>query len=470
MNWGEVDYTDPMIQMGVIKQFEDVVATPNVAQVDTELLWIADFLVWTTTQCGDNFVRDDPLILECGMNQVYTVDNSTCSGTWVPNSLGLREKTFADLDTCVPYDGGICRPTDQMHPLDLATLDTADSDSWCPVFEDWDTDKIGFCVGKWRELSGGRGSLVLKNETGTPSTECSGEYLKDELVDGAIPFAAGPSMFAFDLFSHDLTIDMIEETRAICDEHTEIHCWMSGIPFDYWSQYVGIFNTFWEIGMIAVATGFGVAFLFLFAKLSMDGIYSKSKVFCGSFMGALLISITTMLSLISVSGLSTLFDVSLTGFSLMSFVLSVGFAVEYAVHIVARWLMADNSIKTSLERVEYTMEFLFLPTFMSFVSSTIGVACLAFTEFEFNEVFFFRPLMITMLVTYFFGCWWLPVCLTLLDFDSVRFGGVGSESQPEDATAAAAEPVTEGEKKLSVPEGKALSPDSASEEIASSDD
>jgi hypothetical protein len=106
----------------------------------------------------------------------------------------------------------------------------------------------------------------------------------------------------------------------------------------------------------------------------------------------------------------------------MSFVLSVGFAVEYSVHIVARWLLANASFKTSLERVEHAMEFLFLPTFMSFVSSTIGVACLAFTDFEFNEIFFFRPLIIVMFVTYFFGCWWLPVFLVILDFDTVKFG------------------------------------------------
>ena len=103
----------------------------------------------------------------------------------------------------------------------------------------------------------------------------------------------------------------------------------------------------------------------------------------------------------------------------MSFVLSVAFAVEYSVHIVARWLRAPMSVH---DRVEYTMSFLFLPNFMSFVSYTIGVACLAFTEFEFNEVFFFRPLIIVMFTTYFFGCWWLPVLLTLLDFDAVKMG------------------------------------------------
>lgn len=218
-------------------------------------------------------------------------------------------------------------------------------------------------------------------------------------------------------------------------------CFVPGIPYDYWSQYIKIFGTFWEIGAISVGTGFGISFLFLVGRLLSERRHALGKVLVGSFLGSILIAVTTILSLVCVSGLSALFDVSFTGFSVMSFVLSVGFAVEYSVHIVARWLLADTSFKTSLERVEHAMEFLFLPTFMSFVSSTIGVACLAFTEFEFNEVFFFRPLIIVMLVTYFFGCWWLPVLLVLLDFDTVKFGHGGERSErvePRDEASLAA--------------------------------
>ena len=200
---------------------------------------------------------------------------------------------------------------------------------------------------------------------------------------------------------------------------------ISGIPYDYWTQYIDIYNTFWEIGGTAVASGFVISWLFLLFKFlisEQESHHSMDKVVVGSLVGALLISVTTILSLVTVSGLSALFDVSFTGFSTMSFVLSVGFAVEYSVHVVARWLRAPQHLTMTMDRVEYTMSFLTLPTFMAFVSSTIGVACLAFTAFEFNKVFFFRPLIIVMFVTYFYGCWWLPVCLSLLDFDHVQLG------------------------------------------------
>ena len=40
INWGEINYTDPDVQLKMIKQFEDVVATEHVAEIDTKLLWV----------------------------------------------------------------------------------------------------------------------------------------------------------------------------------------------------------------------------------------------------------------------------------------------------------------------------------------------------------------------------------------------------------------------------------------------
>lgn len=157
-------------------------------------------------------------------------------------------------------------------------------------------------------------------------------------------------------------------------------------------KYDGIFEVLVELSSYSLAVGFGIAWVFLFGTLYHDNYHSFGRILLGSLVGALLIALTLIMSLTTVVGLSVLAGVALTGFSNMSFVLSVGFAVEYSVHVVMRWLRADLCFSSALERVRHTMSFLMLPTFMSFVSSTIGVACLAFTEFEFNQVFFFRPL------------------------------------------------------------------------------
>lgn len=420
--------------MGMIKQFEGVVAHPNVAEIDTKQLWLADLNVWTTRQCDNNVASGKGF---CGHDQVFAVDNSTCAGTWKANELGLRLKNFDDgRGQCMPYEGGICRPTTQMHPADLQELGIDPTNitteeaslSWCPVFEDWSEDKMAFCIKQWRNLAGGGGGLLLEDEHGT-ETQCAGEFYNDEEVSVPLLYSSGPTMFAFNLLSHEITTEVIEETRAVCDFDDNLHCWLSGIPYstslhlvdvpfvsvleevlfldfvvhfsvhspwwlilfllsfesDYWSQYIGIFGLLGEIAGSSVAVGFCVAAFFLFVKLGTEGRHETSKIIAGGLAGSALITICTLLTLVSVVGLSLLAGVNLTGFSIISFVLSVGFSVEYAVHIVSRWLHAPMSIEGAGERVHYAMEFLMLPTFMSFVSSTVGVACLAFTEFEFTQ-------------------------------------------------------------------------------------
>ena len=433
MNWGAESYGEPDTQMGMMAQFEGVVGSKYIAESDTESLWIADFNVWTTRQCYSNFDRDDPLVMECGRDQVYPVDNTTCSGFWTHNKLGLREKNFGDGITCVPNDGGVCRPTSQMHRDDLIdlginpTAPTNTTASWCPVFSGWSDDKLAFCLRRWSNFTGGGGDFILEPDSKSENPTCAGEFRSDGVITTPIAFSAGPTLFAFDLNTHEDTIDMIEETRGYCDDNENIRCWLVGIPFDYWEQYLWVEEVLVQLSGASIGLGFAVAWIFLFSKLMYEGNHGFAQNLGGSFVGALLIAIVTIFSLIPVIGLSVLVDVNLTAFSDMSFVLSVGFAVEYAVHVVHRFLEAPTSIDNALDRVDYAMSFLTLPTFMSFFSSLIGVVCLAFTEFEFNEVFFFRPLIIVMFVTYFMGCWFLPVLLTLLDFEALRLGAPASD-------------------------------------------
>ena len=233
MHWGALDYSDADTQMKMIKQFEGVVGHPNVAEIDTKQLWMADLVVWTSRQCDDNVAKGNGY---CGRDQVFAGDNSTCTGTWKTNKFGLRVKNFDDgKGTCQPYEGGICRPTTQMHPYDLADLgidpknisEVDASVSWCPVFEGWSDDKLAFCVKQWRFLAGGGGGLLLEDDHGT-ETQCAGEYYNNEEVSVPIVYSSGPTMFAMNLLSHEITTDVIEETRAVCDDDEELHCWLSG--------------------------------------------------------------------------------------------------------------------------------------------------------------------------------------------------------------------------------------------------
>jgi len=450
ISWGELEYTDPQVQLRMIQQFENLVDNSFIASKDTKFLWIADFNRWTTKQCDANFVKEDPSILECGQDQTFIAEDgseSSCVGEWMENTLGLRIKPKFDLEgssnTCGELEG-ICLKVSQLFDEDKVTLfgsvdsrecneALSNNTTYCPVFKGWSEEKLAFCIKKWRHFTGGGGGILLEEDSATESNTCAGEYLNDDEVKIPIKFSSSPVLYAKDLYSHDATVEMIKQTRSICDDDKEIHCWMTGVPFDYWEQYLNVDSVLLTTACISVATGFGVATLFLlFVLRSSRSDFDFGKTVLASVVGGFLISLTCILCLIPVIGLSVLANVNLTAFSNMAFVLSVGFAVEYSVHVVHRFLSAPVWITSAAERVNHTMEFLTLPLTLSFISSTIGVVCLAFTEFSFTERFFFRPLIIVMVVTYFVGAFFLPVLLTFLDVDFLKVGNVNDDDDEKD--------------------------------------
>jgi hypothetical protein len=121
------------------------------------------------------------------------------------------------------------------------------------------------------------------------------------------------------------------------------------LSFAFWTQYETVEQVLLELCSYSTAVGFFIAFSFLYIKINFEGIHKWPKVFAGSLIGASLISLTCIMSLICVVGLSALAGINLSGYSNMSFVLSIGFSVEYSVHIVSRWLRADLSEGSSLD-------------------------------------------------------------------------------------------------------------------------
>lgn len=436
MNWGEADYKDPDTQLYIMRQFEQVSQTSHVAEIDTKRLWLASFNLWASRQCVTNFDRDDVDVLECGRDQVVPWDNSTCSGTWVPNKYNAREKKFAEKDQCVVYEEGICRPTSQMHAKDLEDLGidpespgNSVNASWCPVFENFSDEKLQFCLTRWHNFTGGGGNLIKVENSATPSSACEGEYNDDALIATPLLFSQGPLMLSYDLKSDQDYVDLIVETRKFCDNVDRVQCWLTGIPYNFWEQFLHIEDVLLLASSVGIGIGFVVAFLFLCIMLISERQHATTKVVCGSLVGSFLIALTILLSIIPVVGISVLLGVKMTAFSVMSYLLSIGFVVEYAVHIVHRYMKAPITCSSSIERVEFAMSFLTLPMFMAYVSSTVGVVCLAFTEFEFNSQYFFIPLFTVMQVTFFFGCQFLPVLLTFLDLEALKVGSSAAEAE-----------------------------------------
>jgi Patched family len=240
MNWGEIQYTSPNVQMKMIKQFEDLVTSPNFDQHDTQNLWIARFLLWTTRHCDENFDLSST-VNKCGRDQFHNDSESHCAGAWVENKFELRETTVKLAgDSCNPYRGGICRPVSQMHRDDLAemflTLSSDDEgQSFCPVIDDWSNSKWQFCMEQWHRITGAGGQFVQNNAAQSSRTrqQCTeGDFdVDDETILWPIKHSASPAVLSFGRVSKDGIQEILEMTRAICDADTDIHCWMSGVSY-----------------------------------------------------------------------------------------------------------------------------------------------------------------------------------------------------------------------------------------------
>ena len=63
-----------------------------------------------------------------------------------------------------------------------------------------------------------------------------------------------------------------------------------------------------------------------------------------------------------------------------------------------------------------TMTDLFLPLLLAFLTSFLGIIVLAFSTFGFCFMYVFKPLIICVCTSYFYGAFFLPVCLQLCAF------------------------------------------------------
>lgn len=219
MNWGEVKYYDADVQLELIEQFEDVTGTKRITSIDTDVLWTASVAEWSMTAAYDTGYCDSSNALtsgNCGPKL-----NSLCTGTWVENTKNLK----------LTDSGGVCRSG-----ADLAEVDSSYDTSleYCPVL-DLSEANYAKCIS------------LYKNMTNLYSVLSPGLSMSDDGITPSTPIkyshASASSMFTYDLFSTEDYVKMIEDARKGCDESNGPRCWVSGIAFEYWEQYITIGKT-----------------------------------------------------------------------------------------------------------------------------------------------------------------------------------------------------------------------------------
>jgi len=399
VNWGPVDYHTADVQMYMVKQFEAVGDTSHAVAASALSVWTASFATWgineTITQATGAYLyssghpcsASNPATSGvCGAD--YPSDG--CIASWVPNKYNLRLVSSSTTGYC----------------YDMATVigGPYSTGEYCPVMVFSTQAEMATCLAHWAN-------------TRMDATASPGYNQETDLLTPQTPIKYSYSTGGLNLYGDGLTdaneyVKLIERTRAVCDDDETLHCWMSGIAFDYWEQYLTIKEWLGTIAASAVAVGFGVSFLFLLIEALTADAQTKPplpQIIFSSFMGALMIMFTCAFSVYCVVGFCGLAEVKLCGFSAMSYLMAIGFAVEYSVHITHRYLIAPY--KEARDRLDYAMSFLFKPTLMAFAASFVGILVMSGAEMKFLLLYFFTPLLVVIFMSYFWGTFVLPMML-----------------------------------------------------------
>mmetsp|Transcript_6497 Transcript_6497/g.11998 ORF Transcript_6497/g.11998 Transcript_6497/m.11998 type:complete len:1158 (+) Transcript_6497:123-3596(+) len=364
--WGELKYEDPDVQMQMVSQWEKVLATKYIAgdALSSDSVWTAALAQWMLP-CGPG--------QSCGPNA-----DPMCRARYKANTKGL--KTIEQ--------GGVCLKNGS-----------------CPVIEGLNQDQIAKCIGIWNcaeclEWSGLFSGIVMKPE---PSREPQ--------VPIKYSSAGSTLLFAVNLKTILDYESLIETTRKVADDDNSIgRTFMAGIPYTYFEQYLTVVQVVSTLSGICLGIGFVVAWLFLFLELTAGGHGQVGGRLLASTLGAFIVAAFAGMAVVTTLGYNSALDINLNGFTAMAALLSLGLSVEYTVHVVHRFIQTDAP--TALERVLVSMEFLFLPTFLGFLTTAISVFMLAFADFTFVRKYYFAPLAITTIVTYMYGIFALPALLT----------------------------------------------------------
>eukprot|EP00933_Yihiella_yeosuensis_P057651 TRINITY_DN5761_c0_g1_i4.p1 TRINITY_DN5761_c0_g1~~TRINITY_DN5761_c0_g1_i4.p1 ORF type:complete len:1207 (-),score=263.33 TRINITY_DN5761_c0_g1_i4:401-4021(-) len=403
LNWGKLDYGNPDVQMRMVKIWEDVGTTSHITALPSDLVWTARFALWGTAECANG-----PGM--CGQDY-------SCDSAWVENKLGLK------LNTASPP--GVCKLGQNITGSGNYTSDK----QYCPVFQNWSEAQLQRCLAVWANFT--QDALLT-----APSFPLEADGITPKMP---IRYSRSEAslLYSLNLRKTEDYVNMIEDTRSFCDDETFVYCWMGGIPFDFWEQYLTLESFFALTCGLAITSGFVVSTLFLamdftFGEHRSEQSTSQLQKLAAACAGAAIITVIVCLSTFTVFGISTLADIKLSVFSIMSYLTSIGFAVEYSVHIVHRFLRAPAACDSASQRVDYAMEFLFLPTFMGSSASIAGILCMGFAKAQFVLKYFFAPLLVVMFVTYFYGCVFLPTILHYLGSKWIRMPLKSDVVQPKE--------------------------------------
>merc|ERR1719195_2063578 len=191
-------------------------------------------------------------------------------------------------------------------------------------------------------------------------------------------------------------VTTIQEVRHICSEFQTrgLPNFPHGIPFTFWEQYIGLRFYLLLALAAALAAVFAVVAVLLMSPWAAALVIFVVSSIVGQLFGAL-----------------GIFGIKLSAVPAVILILGVGLGVEFTLHIVLSYV---GSLGDRGRRTELALEHMFAPVMHGAVSTFLGVAMLAFSQFDFIFRYFFLVLLGLILLGVFNGLVLLPVLLVVV--------------------------------------------------------
>ena len=163
-------------------------------------------------------------------------------------------------------------------------------------------------------------------------------------------------------------LEMMQEYREIC-EASGLNIYMYGWTFIQLEQLLAVQEHFWQAVGVSMAVVFVVALLFGMSWLNAGLIAFFSVALCVEVYGSL-----------------KMWNITFQNLAATSMLMSIGIAVEFVAHPVARY---EFAVGTRNERLADAMAATALPVAEGALSSFLGFCFLATSEFAFVTKYFF---------------------------------------------------------------------------------
>jgi len=228
-------------------------------------------------------------------------------------------------------------------------------------------------------------------------------------------------MFANRLTSTEKYVELIKwsrDTISKYEEKTGFAAFPTGIPIIFWEQYTTLWDTVSQVVILMGFVVYGImALTFLFIQPSGVGVVMK---FLTAMWTSLILTVCIMLITFSLVCLMGFADIWLNGIPAVTLIVSVGVAVEFTAHLCFAYLQSTG---TAVDRTKHAVDHMFKPLVDGAISTFLGIAMLATTEFIFVEKYFFLLYFVLTMGGLVIGLVLLPCLLGLIGLPANVSGG-----------------------------------------------